>query len=431
MTTRTQAMNEFLKSTVNLSASSLNTLETHVDALWRALLASDELDDKPNDWQQQGSWAYSTIINPPTGKDFDADVVLEFDDVGIEPKEYLLRLNQALRGHGVYRDKTQLKNRCVRVLYVGEHHVDLVPLVPTATGNAIVNRSTNLFEPAEPIGYASWFNERDAWAGGHLHKAVRLLKFLRDSKGTHSTRSVILTTLLGNCVEQDDKFDDTVEALWVLTRRLADFLSRSVVKPPLPDPSCPQASFDHRWSQADFATLKEVSRSLDRRIGGAIGASTAAQATTEWRKLFGATFSEITTLAPARTSDLEIATREQFPEQFFGEVRNTYSAWIETEVREQAGRRRAKHLGRDGRVERRRDLIFTVRTNAPMPFDVYWKVRNTGSEATAAGALRGEIAPDGPSHKEETLYRGRHWVEAYIVQNNFVVARARQVITIR
>lgn len=430
MSTRTQALNEFLKSTVNLPASSLDALETHVDALWGVLLASEHLKDPPLDWQQQGSWAYGTIIKPPKGQDFDADVVLESPHLHIEPKEYLLRINQALSRHGTYRDKTQLKSRCVRVAYAGEHHVDLVPLVRRATGSSIVNRLDNRFEAADPVGYADWFNERDAWAGGHLHKVVRLLKYLRDSKQTHSTKSVILTTLLGQCVRQGDDFSDTVEALWILTQRLATELARFVAKPSLPDPSCPGATFDHRWTQQEFETLKTVVRSIERRIGLAVSAGTPAQATTAWRDLFGDAFPEITTLAPARMSDLEVAPNEQHANQLF-RIAVRYQAVISTEVRPTTGRRRAKNLGRDGIVERHRELTFRVRTTAPVPFEVFWKVRNRGSEAAAAGALRGEIEAGGMEHQETTLYRGRHRIEVYIVQNGTVVASASQLVTIR
>jgi hypothetical protein len=63
------------------------------------------------------------------------------------------------------------------------------------------------------------------------------------------------------------------------------------------------------------------------------------------------------------------------------------------------------------RVEKLRNLVFRVAsTNVPLPFQVYWKVRNGGDEAHRSNALRGEINEDTGHlcHSESTLYKGTH-----------------------
>jgi hypothetical protein len=73
-------------------------------------------------------------------------------------------------------------------------------------------------------------------------------------------------------------------------------------------------------------------------------------------------------------------------------------------------------------------------TTVPPPFDVYWKVKNTGEEAAQRGALRGEITADHrgatASKTESTLYRGQHYVEIYVVKDNVCVAKAREHVPI-
>jgi hypothetical protein len=77
-------------------------------------------------------------------------------------------------------------------------------------------------------------------------------------------------------------------------------------------------------------------------------------------------------------------------------------------------------------VPKNRNLRFELKTDVPAPFDVYWKVRNGGSEAAAANKLRGEIRPDDGKLilTETTSYTGTHYVEAYVVKDGIVVARA-------
>ena len=426
MTTASTAIAAFLTERVNLPKSSLDKLEVHVNGLWAALTTGDRLPSIPIDRQQQGSWAYSTIIRPHPGGEFDADVVLEFEDVGIQPKEYLLRVNQALASHGTYAEMTLLKDRCVRVQYAGEHHVDLVPMVCVSGRNNIVNRTSNQFERAEPVGYAEWFTERDDWCGGQLHKVVRLVKYLRDYKGTHATRSVILTTLLGNQVRVGDVFTDTIDAFVTLMGRLALHLESCPSKPNLPDPSCPESSFNHRWTEDEFRTLRTVVSSLAYRAELALASTSPAEATRRWRDLFGDSFPEVTSLGGASSSALVAAPLEQMAVNVFAGVVELYTARIDSVVLGK-GMLRARQLGAS--VEKDRQLRFRVTTSTPGEYEVFWKVLNRGRESL--GNRRGEIVLGGRDREETTLYRGHHYVEAYIVQNRVVVAKARRSVVIR
>jgi hypothetical protein len=75
--------------------------------------------------------------------------------------------------------------------------------------------------------------------------------------------------------------------------------------------------------------------------------------------------------------------------------------------------------------------VFAIEDcNVAPPYDVYWKIRNTGSEARQAGCLRGEIRKKSGTHTETTLYAGEHWVECYVVKHGRCVAKARQPVII-
>lgn len=90
-------------------------------------------------------------------------------------------------------------------------------------------------------------------------------------------------------------------------------------------------------------------------------------------------------------------------------------------------------------LEKHLYLRFFGETNVLPPYQVYWQVVNTGTEAVSKGYHRGQIVPSGsvgssglrsttmvekPSRNERTLYRGVHWVEFFIVQGNICLARS-------
>jgi hypothetical protein len=83
-------------------------------------------------------------------------------------------------------------------------------------------------------------------------------------------------------------------------------------------------------------------------------------------------------------------------------------------------------------VGKDRWIKFTVEgCTVPLPYKVYWKVRNSGAEAIAANQLRGQIVEGGLTHREHTLYKGSHYVEVYIVKDGRCVARDMQRVVIR
>lgn len=75
-------------------------------------------------------------------------------------------------------------------------------------------------------------------------------------------------------------------------------------------------------------------------------------------------------------------------------------------------------------LNKRMQIRFKAATVVEEPFDAYWQVVNTGTEATAAGQLRGGFGRDWLTHEESTLYSGKHWIECVIVKQGQLVARS-------
>ena len=206
----------FLRDTVNIDDTRLNKLASRVEAVYKALKADPEIGPMITGKSRQGSWAQRTIIRPKPGGEFDADFFLLMNaEKEWEPKQYLNAVYNALSHHPTYaKQKHGRKCRCVWLEYAPENgvgcHLDIVPLITLANGNrVIVNRDDNSWEPTSgstnPQALTDWVKRRDQLTSGQFRRVVRLMKFLRNERGSFDgVESVILTTVLGLQVTEYD-----------------------------------------------------------------------------------------------------------------------------------------------------------------------------------------------------------------------------------
>jgi hypothetical protein len=447
----TQYFGKMLTETVNLNGSRLADLDTRVVRITEALKAADSLGDRVLDTVPQGSWAHETIIRPAAGLEFDADFLVQLsedDGLNENPRSYANAVYAALSGHPIYGAMSSKKDRCVRVTYANDCHVDIITYVVMANGRqVIVNRHTNEFEDTNPVGFSEWIQEKDRLTNGNLRKAIRLLKYLRDHQDTFRLKSVLLTTLVGSIVDSwrdlnGDYYKDVPTTLLHLVEDLDRWLQAQWSKPHLSDPSCLATSFDHRWTDSQFVAFRDKIHELAAKIREAFDASTVDESIAAWRQVFGPAFPEgVVTAAPVSASaSVRSATggrapKEQFIEEMFPlQLTDTVSVRCDVSPPRELNRvqRRALRAGA-GIVPKQRDLYFAVEaTTVEGRFDVYWKVRNSGFEAEKQQSLRGEITRDAGQRrkKESTLYAGNHYVECYVIKNGICVARSREPVVI-
>lgn len=194
-----------LVDSVNLNPDRLGQLADHERALTGWLRDDSEFGPIMGGVSRQGSWAHRTIIRPLNGREFDADLLVQMRRQrpwSKDPRRYPEALYEAMLRSPRYRDKIELKTRSVQVTYARDCHVDLVPCVRIPLYGLydqqfIVNRRANEFERVNPEGFIDWVRRKDRIAQGHLRTTLRLLKYLRDYKGTFDVPSVILTVVVG------------------------------------------------------------------------------------------------------------------------------------------------------------------------------------------------------------------------------------------
>lgn len=436
----TQYFKAFLEDTVDLNQSRLDLLDERVAAIVSVLESDSAIGKKILEHVPQGSWAHRTIIRPLNNHEFDADVLVRLEEVPEwTQQQYLREVRAALRASTTYKEKVRKKNRCVRVLYANDCHVDVVPYIHLADGRqVIVNYAEAKFEDTNPAGYTAWMKERDTLAHGNLRKVIRLLKYLRDYKQTFSVPSVILTLLVAERVsawDADARYGDVPTALMHMLADLDAWLQVHQTMPVLEDPSCPGTYFNHRWDQGKYENFRERISQYSAWVTEAYREADKQKSITAWQRVFGTSFKAPTTTTLVASAPVVLAEaiprapEEQYIDELFVAVRTGYSVRIDAVVRKKNGFR-AGPLRLFRSIGKQRSLTFTARTDVPGPFDVYWKVRNTGPEA--AGNLRGGLIPDDGtmSRTETTLYRGRHYVEVYVVKNGLVVARDRHDVVI-
>lgn len=305
---------EFLRDEVNLNKTRLKLLVDRVEAVYKTLKADPIIGPLITGKIPQGSWPQRLIIKPHPGGDFDADFLLEFveafdEDTGEpwEPKRYIQEVYNALHRDATYCKQDHGKKcRCVYLEYAPVDeigcHLDIVPFITLSDGRrVIVNRDNNEWEPGygstDPAGFSTWVKRRDELSDNNFRKVARLLKYLRDERGSfNGVKSVILTTLLGLQVTESsafatDRYDNLPTALLNIVEDLDNWMQLRPTKPtPLLNPNGDGTNFDHRWEQATYANFRDRINSIAASMRAAYDEPDKAKSIKAWQAILGDNF---------------------------------------------------------------------------------------------------------------------------------------------
>jgi hypothetical protein len=295
-----ERLRRFLDKTVNLNRSRLDDLDSRVTAIMNCLKKDPTLGPLVKTHVRQGSWAHRTIIKPLPGDEFDADILLHLAQVrewSQNPRTYINQVYQAFRRSATYRDKVEKKNRCVRIHYANDCHVDVVPYLIRGLfeqQKVIVNHDAGAFERTDPEAFTAWMRRQDRRAGNNLRTTIRLMKYLRDRQDAFSVPSVILTTLIGNRVSAVraflDGYTDLPTTFMRLISSLDSYLQQHEKMPPITDPGRQETTFNHRWDQRRYAHFRDEINTLAAKVSAAYAEDDLARSVALWQKVFGSGF---------------------------------------------------------------------------------------------------------------------------------------------
>lgn len=433
------SFNSFLKNVVNLNEARYQTAKSGVETITSVLQNDDIFGVKFIDAKPQGSFRQETIIKPVSSDmDFDVDILFEMDAVDEwEPADYLNKLSTQLKKLARYKDKvdTRGKTRCVTIDYESDFHIDIIPTIDLGAGSVVMNKATNQYESTDGDGYAQWFNYQNAITKKkHLTKTVRLLKYVRDSKGEFDVKSVVLTTLVGNQVLATDNssndYPDISTSFMQLISRLDAYLQANSSVPLITNPVLPTENFNRHLDKAKYSKFRDTIHAYSQQAIDAYNETDEASSLEKWQKIFGEKFT-LSERTASHEQPKAMFGRRDLGEQFLSDIgiseRLNYSVRIDAKVVQDGFRPFFLRAAME-RLRKRRKLEFVIdHCTVPPPYSVKWKVKNTGEEARRTGDLRGEISDDlgFNNRRENTKYEGSHYVECYIIKDGVCVAKDR------
>ena len=437
----------FLENEVNLNDSRIALLDKRVESITAFLKASPTFSAGFIDTIAQGSYAHKTIIKPVQERhEFDADLLLylnEFD--GWAAKDYVEELYKTFRDSSTYRPMVSRRTRCVVVNYAGDFHIDVVPYMERHGQKYITNRGEDRFEVTDPEAYNAWLDETNRTAERHLVKVIRLLKYLRDFKGTFSVKSVILNTLLGNQIidtsllTDDSGYQDVPTTLRTVMNRLSEYVAARPVLPSIIDPGGTGDNFSDRWQQDGYANFRRWMIHYAKKINEAYLEKDRDVSLGLWQGIFGDGFKaprlKEASVKGASSEEVVYENTEQSLESL-GIATNIdprYVIRISGHVLKRDGFRDFYLAKAGNKVSKGRKIRFRIeKCNVPGQYDIYWKVKNNGDEAKQRNSIRGQVRIGNATWgtDEPTAFRGPHYVECYIVKDGVCVAKDWQAVNI-
>jgi hypothetical protein len=287
--------------------------------------------------------------------------------------------------------------------------------------------------------------------GNQLRKITRLVKYLRDIKGTFTVKSILLTTLLGNQItafnSSSKNFSDTPTALKTIFGRLDAWLQIYPMMPTVTNPALSTENFNRHWDQAKYENFREKVHQYREWIDDAYTEPDRDASIQKWRRVFGEGFAQGEIADKAATAvarilhetvstDMVVAVSRRGPG-----ILNRISPrlphveappWklaptpLTVVVRASESNIHNGPALRDitsGTIlaKERHIKFWALQADGSVfpanDYDVHWRVVNTGTEASKRNQLRGGFYPSDPHgvRWEHTRYRGAHWVEAFVV----------------
>jgi hypothetical protein len=241
----------------------------------------------------QGSLRIGTTVRPWQREEYDLDLVLWLALYqSVNPIEVLNMVERRLLDHGTYAPMVERKNRCIRLNFAKQFHLDILPARPDLRFNGthvlVPDCAAKDWKESNPKGYAAWFEGRGALRlleanraaieplplpegaadKNTLQLAVQLLKRWRDIRFANTQElapiSIVLTTLAGlNYVGELHP----VQALFAIVQRINRSIpafGRLVVC----NPANPHEDLSERWDgnpeaySAFVSTMRELEGDL-------------------------------------------------------------------------------------------------------------------------------------------------------------------------
>jgi hypothetical protein len=282
---------------LQLDKTRLNRMESAYNAVYE-LLKKDEdfFDGVEIELYTQGSKKIGTTVKPINDDDFDLDVVLHIHEMYTKhnPVDIYNKLVKALEKDTYYKEILEKKDRCIRLNYRGDFHMDILPgcLIEPNDLNllAIPEKKLISWSSANPKGFSEWFlritksakksllmrfseqlileakinreelPEDNIYNKTPLQQAVQLIKRNRDiyfQNKDFPVSSIVITTLMGQFYEQQDSIYSTIDGVLSALRNQIVSVKQSGEKFKIVNPVNPDEVFTDSWTDKHYSSFYE------------------------------------------------------------------------------------------------------------------------------------------------------------------------------
>lgn len=107
----------------------------------------------------QGSFKMKTTSKPFESEEYDIDFIIDIEPsyfYGLTPEQSLTKMYK-LFDTDLYRDKVEIKNRCLRIKYANEFHMDFTPVFKENNILMVPDKKYNKYTESNPKEYMDWF----------------------------------------------------------------------------------------------------------------------------------------------------------------------------------------------------------------------------------------------------------------------------------
>lgn len=236
----------------------------------------------------QGSLKIRTTIKPSSSEEYDLDLVCLLNTT---PETFgnathvLDLIENRLNENGSYKGKVERKNRCIRLNYANEFHMDILPACPDPSPNIldqygkhcvkVPDCSLQDWKHSNPKGYAMWFENKAIKAIKNFGKArksheplpeqisyeqlavlprvVQLMKrhrdiTLQDLEVKERPISIVLTTLAARSYNGSLSVIDALEHILFNIKLHIEFNATQGRHIVVPNPTNQKEILSERWS---------------------------------------------------------------------------------------------------------------------------------------------------------------------------------------
>lgn len=401
----------------------------------------------------QGSMAMNTVIQNDA-QDYDIDIAIVFDKSNIGDEMGPLQARRLVKTAldykmGQFTEDAEVKTNCVRIKYASGYHVDFAVyrrFKECGSDEYTYEHAGNEWSKRDPKAITSWFQDEVKSKGTNLRKVVRLSKMFCKSRSfwVNMPGGLIQSVL---CVEKyDTEYSRIDEVFYNTLLAIKDRLewNNEVYNPT--DSSISLLSAQNHYEKINNwkNRLSDKLETLDVLFQSDCTFSKACRAWNEffqhnyWNEL-AESANKSFSLAESYRADsvIRYTDNEQYVEEMVTAINDIYLVNIDVKVEANGFQQQPlfdflkKYTWFKNHIPHGMKIDFYATTNAPKPYDIWWKVRNVGEFAEKNNKVRGEILKGCGSHRREnSQFGGPHFVECYVIKSGECVAMKRVPVNI-